>query len=151
MIRYVTGDATRPQADGDVVIAHVCNDIGKWGKGFVLALSRRWTEPERDYLEWIKGSSPYLGDTKIVRVEPTVWVANMIAQSGVRSASNPHPLNYVALGECLSRVGNWARYKGASVHMPRIGCGLAGGTWDKVEQIILKELAGLDVFVYDLP
>jgi hypothetical protein len=35
--------------------------------------------------------------------------------------------------------------------MPRIGCGLAGGTWDKVEPIVLKELAGLDVFVYDMP
>ncbi|MEV6001124.1 Appr-1-p processing protein, partial [Streptomyces griseomycini] len=27
---------------GVKVIAHVCNDIGGWGKGFVLAVSRRW-------------------------------------------------------------------------------------------------------------
>jgi hypothetical protein len=28
------GDATSPQAKGPKVIAHVCNDIGAWGKGF---------------------------------------------------------------------------------------------------------------------
>ena len=35
--------------------------------------------------------------------------------------------------------------------MPRIGCGLAGGKWAKVEPIIERATAGLcDVFVYDL-
>jgi hypothetical protein len=35
--------------------------------------------------------------------------------------------------------------------MPRIGCGLAGGDWNKVEAIINKTLIsnGLEVFVYD--
>jgi len=37
------------------------------------------------------------------------------------------------------------------VHMPRIGCGLAGGKWEKIEPIILSELIdkGINVFVYD--
>ena len=33
--------------------------------------------------------------------------------------------------------------------MPRIGCGLAGGNWNEVEQII-KDVASVDVYVYDL-
>jgi len=40
-INYRHGDATAPKADGPVVIVHVCNDVGKWGKGFVLAVSKR--------------------------------------------------------------------------------------------------------------
>jgi hypothetical protein len=28
------------------LICHICNDLGGWGKGFVLALSRRWEGPE---------------------------------------------------------------------------------------------------------
>ena len=36
-IVYVRGDATVPSVKGVKVIAHVCNDIGGWGKGFVLA------------------------------------------------------------------------------------------------------------------
>lgn len=42
---YLTGDATAPGGTGTRIIAHVCNDIGHWGKGFVLAISKRWPEP----------------------------------------------------------------------------------------------------------
>jgi hypothetical protein len=37
-ITYVRGDATAPSVKGVKLIAHVCNDIGGWRKGFVLAL-----------------------------------------------------------------------------------------------------------------
>jgi hypothetical protein len=41
----------------------------------------------------------------------------------------------------------------ATVHMPRIGCGLAGGRWEEVGAIVEEELAsrGVAVTVYDLP
>ena len=37
--------------------------------------------------------------------------------------------------------------------MPRIGCGLAGGTWDKIEPLIQSNLSDKEiaVTVYDLP
>ncbi len=54
-LRIIKGDATCPQAKGPKVIAHVCNDLGGWGKGFVLAVSKRWAEPERAYREWHRG------------------------------------------------------------------------------------------------
>ncbi len=38
------------------MVAHVCNDIGGWGKGFVLAVSRRWPEPEAAYRAWHRGA-----------------------------------------------------------------------------------------------
>lgn len=39
-----------------------------------------------------------------------------------------------------------------TVHIPRIGCGLAGGSWDKVENIIKETLCknNIQVYVYDL-
>ena len=41
---------------------------------------------------------------------------------------------------------------GASLHMPRIGCGLAGGSWDVIQPILesIAEPYGLDLYVYDL-
>jgi O-acetyl-ADP-ribose deacetylase (regulator of RNase III) len=36
-IGYVKGDATQPQSKGNRIIAHVCNDFGGRGKGFVVA------------------------------------------------------------------------------------------------------------------
>ncbi|HJZ91138.1 MAG TPA: hypothetical protein VKE40_09715 [Gemmataceae bacterium] len=47
-ITYQNGDATQPQALGVKMICHACNDIGARGKGFVLALSRRWEQPEAE-------------------------------------------------------------------------------------------------------
>jgi len=37
-ITYRRGDATAPNADGSKIVCHVCNDVGGWGKGFVVAL-----------------------------------------------------------------------------------------------------------------
>jgi hypothetical protein len=35
--------------------------------------------------------------------------------------------------------------------MPRIGCGLAGGKWEKAEPLLRETLPGTQIFVYDLP
>ena len=40
-INYLIDEATAPDDEAPGVIAHVCNDSGGWGKGFVLAISRR--------------------------------------------------------------------------------------------------------------
>ena len=41
---------------------------------------------------------------------------------------------------------------GASVHLPRIGCGLAGGDWGRVEPLLVKHLCAreITVMVYDV-
>jgi hypothetical protein len=38
----------------------------------------------------------------------------------------------------------------ATIHMPRIGCGLAGGKWESVEPLIRIAIPTIEVFVYDL-
>jgi len=152
-IHYKTGDATRPGTAGRNIIAHICNDVGGWGKGFVLALSRRWPEPERAYREWHSEKRPAfeLGAVQIVELGENLFVANMIAQQGIRPTSAGPPIRYAALRSCLEALAKDAKRLDASVHMPRIGCGLAGGTWDQVEPIILETLvaAGIAVHVYD--
>jgi O-acetyl-ADP-ribose deacetylase (regulator of RNase III) len=143
MIRYVQGDATQPRARGNKDIAHVCNDLGGWGKGFVLAVSKRWPEPEDAYRAWHRGRSENdfgLGAVQVVQVEPFIWVANMIAQRGMKTGSKGPPIRHEAVRTCLKRLAGEADGLGASVHMPRIGCGLAGGRWEQVEPIILDEL-----------
>ncbi|MFF2191454.1 macro domain-containing protein [Streptomyces sp. NPDC058157] len=153
-ITIISGDATSPQAKGPKVIAHVCNDLGGWGKGFVLAVSRRWPEPEADYRAWHRGRAGNdfgLGAVRLVRVRPDTWVANMIGQRGIRSGSSGVPIRYDALERCLTALAGHALELGASVHMPRIGCGLAGGKWSRVEPLISAALSakGVAVTVYD--
>ena len=155
-IRYLRGDATSPQAKGVKIIAHVSNDLGGWGKGFVLAISRRWSEPESQYRAWHRERAHNdfgLGATQFVPVEPEIWVANMVGQHGIRRKGDmgPQPVRYEAIEQCLAAVAAKAQELNASVHMPRIGCGLAGGTWEKIEPLILTQLCERDVevWVYD--
>jgi O-acetyl-ADP-ribose deacetylase (regulator of RNase III) len=155
-ITYLQGNATCPQAKGVKVVCHICNDIGGWGKGFVLAVSRRWEQPEAEYRAWYaagKKAGFALGAVQFVQVEPYVWVANMIGQRGIKRGSSGPPIRYDAVAECLASVAAKARELGASVHMPRIGCGLAGGDWTKIEPLIEEHLVakGVHVTVYDFP
>ena len=61
------------------------------------------------------------------------------------------PVRYEAIESGLGFVRERALADGASVHMPRIGCGLAGGDWARVESIVKATLvdAGVAVTVYD--
>jgi len=165
-IVYLKGDATKPQGDGVKIIAHIVNSAGGWGAGFVVALSKRWKAPESRYRKWFKeGAGFELGEVQLVLVEDEpdhLWVANMIAQVGYgRRGSAQHkslaleepdrpPIRYEALQVCLTKVGEQARRRRATIHMPRIGSGLAGGDWKIIEGIIIKTLGDLQVFVYDL-
>ncbi|MEU6982334.1 macro domain-containing protein [Streptomyces sp. NPDC046324] len=154
-ITYVRGDASAPQGKGVKIIAHVCNDLGGWGKGFVLALSRRWPEPEAAYRRWHRERARNdfaLGAAQFVQVGPYVWVANLVGQRGTRTGrSTGVPVRYEAIDAALGLLGDRAEELGASVHMPRIGCGLAGGKWSRVEPLIVERLAarGIPVTVYD--
>lgn len=159
-IRYAIGDATAPVGDGPKLIAHVANDVGAWGAGFTAAINERWMQPYRDYRDWYIASGRLaqpvpafgLGGTCFTEVDDSLWVASMVAQHGTRGWDNPKPIRYGPLERCLAEVGRFAQWKSASVHMPRIGCGLAGGSWDVVEPLIQDALCarGIAVTVYDL-
>lgn len=154
-ITYLKGDATSPQSSGIKIIAHISNDIGGWGKGFVLAISKRWQEPEKAYREWHRNRASNnfaLGNIQLIQVEPHIYVANMIGQRGTKTGrSTGVPVRYEAIESCLEKLSIEAKELKASVHMPRIGCGLSGGKWDRVEPLIKKTLLenDIDVYVYD--
>ncbi len=152
-INYIKGDATTPIGEDNKIIVHICNDIGGWGKGFVMALSRRWQKPEKEYRAWYASGEGFeLGALQLVAVEDNLWVANLIGQHKLRKgADGSPPIRYDAIQKGLKSLGAKAIELNASVHMPRIGCGLAGGKWEEIEPIILDALIDkkVAVTVYD--
>ncbi|HVI39649.1 MAG TPA: hypothetical protein VM577_03230 [Anaerovoracaceae bacterium] len=162
-LKYKAGDATIPESAGHRIIMHICNDIGGWGRGFVLALSKRWKKPEEEYRRWFRGQINFkLGAIQEVEVQSDTTVINMIAQRDVVADENGvQPLRLEALETCLDKVGELAVKNGSSIHAPRIGAGLAAGiadgydkdTWAQVETLIIEKLIkrGINVTIYDLP
>jgi len=165
MLEYRIGDATEPCVDeGTRVIIHVVNDEGKWGAGFSGAISKKWKEPEKYYRSQARFAkkSFKLGEVQWVFATLDLAVVNMIAQHGVsRDLLNYRPIRYESLESCLDKVAEGARAligqnggkgKGrVTVHMPRIGCGLAGGTWDVVGGLVEDSLWDIESYVYDRP
>lgn len=150
-IEYLKGDATAPIGDGVKFLVHICNDVGKWGKGFVLAVSHRWPSPEKEYrAAFTRSPQPVLGDVQCIAVGGSVYVANLIGQHGIaKGIKGEPPIRYDAVRQGLEKVAVFAKQHHATVHMPRIGCGLAGGSWDKIEPIIIQTLKDISVIVYD--
>ncbi|WP_315053110.1 macro domain-containing protein [Chryseobacterium indoltheticum] len=153
IINYLKGDATNPQIKGNKIIIHICNDIGGWGKGFVMAISKRWKKPENEYRKWFQSGENFnLGEIQMVQVEEDVWICNMIGQhTTVTNSKGIAPIRYEAVEKGLNKLIDEALQLNASVHMPRIGCGLAGGKWEEIEPIIETTLLknNVEVFVYD--
>jgi O-acetyl-ADP-ribose deacetylase (regulator of RNase III) len=156
-IKYIKGSATdiilfqktAPTADNHV-IAHICNDYGGWGAGFVLALSKLSKLPEQAYRA-LQVEHRQLGNTYLVEIQPGLSAANMIAQHG-NSASGKPAVRYAALAFCLDSLQYQLPGTNTAIHMPRIGCGLGGGDWETVEPLIIEYLSEKDiqVVVYDL-
>ena len=159
MIRYITGDVTKPEDTGGIrVVVHVCNDVGGWGpegRSVADAIGRRWPDAKTEYkLQFAndKSETLRLGDVQLVDVGDKLWVANCIAQHGYRRPGNLTPFKYEAFENCLGFLVRAFVGKNASFHMPRVGCGLGGADWHSVEHLITQTLieAELSVTVYDL-
>jgi O-acetyl-ADP-ribose deacetylase (regulator of RNase III) len=156
LIEFVFGDATRPQGGGPRVIAQIVTDEAViWGGGgFAAAVRRAWPHAQEEFRQWVAGHREHLGLGRVHVSSPRdqMQIASIVAQHGYGQASRPR-VRYNALRQGLSAVAQLAREIGATVHMPRIGTGLAGGSWDIVEELIWDTLgrAGVHVTVYDLP
>lgn len=151
-IQYVLGNALSPLGEGDKAVIHCCNNIGAWGAGFTKALSDRWSGPENAYRNLHKSKGLSLGAVQIVQVEESLYVCNLIGQEGIRGLSDIPPIRYEAIRLGFNRIAKKWEGLPVSLHMPRIGAGLAGGDWALIEPLIEACFIrkGFEVTVYDL-
>jgi len=145
---YIDGDVREPIGDGNKIIIHCCNDIFVFGAGVALSIKNKWPEACIKYKEWGVKSDVKLGDVQFVMVEKDIAVGNMIAQHGIYNQGNIPPIRYEALNTALIKVHNKAKKHNASIHLPyKMCCGLAGGDWAIVEDLIMKNLCDKEIEV----
>lgn len=160
-LRNVRGDATEPQTTAPneiALIPHCCNNDGKWGKGFVLALSKKWKKPEYRYKKFCRVEPlPLLGKVCYAKINDHLAIANMIGQDGTVSKDNPIPVKYVALASCMLKVVDYIsmiRSKTGNpvvIHCCKFGSDLAGGDFRFILELI-REIwleNGISVVVYE--
>lgn len=152
-ITYVRGDATRPRGDGIRIVAQIVNDrAALWGGGFALVVRKKWPKVQESFRSWAEDENLELGKTHVTFADSSTAIFNMICQHGYGPSPKPR-IRYAHLKNCLDQLANFALQQKASVHLPRIGCGQAGGSWEIVSELIDYALCrqGIRVTVYDPP
>jgi hypothetical protein len=140
-----------------ILLPHIANDAGIWGKGFTQVLDQHWPEIGKRFKAWtetIKSTElEPLGEVCFDFVQGSeVLVLSMVAQHKVFSAYNLKPIRYAALIRSMERVVEIG--KGIScteIHCPKFGAGLARGNWDFIQELIQEIWVdqNFDVTVYN--
>lgn len=152
-IQYLIGDATEPRSRPALIVQIVNDATPNWGgRGFARAVRTRWPEVQQSFRAFVEKERLRLGKVHLARPDADVWLMSIVAQKGY-GPSPTHRVRYAALRKGLRAAARYSHELGASVHMPRIGCGEGGGDWTIVAELIRAELIRQDVpvTVYDLP
>lgn len=189
MIEYTKGDifsyvknevAEGTIAESPILIVHCCNNVGAWGRGFVVALSEFDPRPERAYREWAEARRGVmvntmgelrpryvlpLGKAQAVVLErheekPALVVGNIIGQHDIGRKSVRPPVRYDAIHSGLvslyESIIHENREREWRLWLPKMGSGLAGGEWEYIEAILLmtrhsfKSEVDVSIRVFDL-
>ena len=135
MIREVQGDLLKCDAD---ILCHQTNFSGIMGGGIAASI-RETVLTDRQYREYqsicAEKGKALLGTVQYLPAKGGKTIANLFSQNDWNAG--PVLTNYEALRACLNAVESYAREHGNTVALPGfIGCGIAGGDWKTVREII---------------
>ena len=119
------------------MIAHGCNCLNVMGAGIAKQIKERY--PEAYYAD-----KYYWFDCKEKLSNYSFTEDFTICNLYTQLTPGPY-LDYEALTLCLRKLN--MDFPGMSLGLPQIGCGLAGGDWAIVREIIKKELRDMNVTV----
>lgn len=155
MIKEIKGDIIR---DGKGMICHQCNYQGVMGAGVAYQIKRSLLSPSQ-YAEYkqlcfdsgysLLGTNQYIHcDNELVGANHEIQiVVNMFCQNEEHDWRGSRT-NYDAMRECFNSILINAETLKLPVYIPGyIGCGLAGGDWDTVKNIIWDIFEKSDVEV----
>ena len=147
MIRVKQGDILQAE---ETIIAHQVNCFGAAG-GLAYHVFKKWPVAESDYQQLIHRTidhlSVLLGIAQLTGQQPDgKIIANLYGQYLPGQDFRPS-----ALRRALERLATVAKIMNTSVALPYgISCGICGGDWNEVQQIIEETMQGVDVTLYKL-
>lgn len=149
-IKYVKGDLIELAKKGEFeVIIHCCNCFNTMGAGIAKTIRDEFPEAYLKDKNTIKGDRSKLGTYNSVTIKKypkPFFVINLYGQYDFKVGNGPN-INYVSLAEGLLQIKK--DFTGLKFGLPRIGAGLAGGSWTVIEAILLATLKDEDVTVVD--
>lgn len=139
MIEEIKGDLLTSGAD---ILCHQTNYVGVMGAGIAYAIKTKLLTPEQ-YMEYQRycqlHGSMALGSVQFIHLSNGQYVANVFSQDDFYSKRKDTITDYEAMEKALIKVDKFAHANGLTVAIPGyMGCGIAGGDWEKVRRIIRR-------------
>ena len=132
---------------GERVIVHGCNCFNTMGSGIAKQIKRRYPKAYTVDQATRKGDRGKLGRfSQAIIDDHDVIIVNAYTQ--YRYGRDKVHVDYDALKTVISRI--CVDIREGTIAMPKIGCGLAGGDWDVVSEILesVSEKYGRTFHVY---
>ena len=154
-IIYKKGDVLN---SGEHVIVHGCNCFNTMGSGIAKQVREQYPEAYEADQDTVKGDRGKLGRfSGIVDDDSGVVIINAYTQYYYGRNPETVYLDYDALERVITQVFGLGSefvslFAEHPIAMPKIGCGLANGDWDRVSEILerLSERHGRDIHIYEL-
>lgn len=139
--RVVEGDLIALALQGEFdVIVHGCNCFCTMGAGIARRVQMQFPEAYAADLMTRKGDKNKLGYFSSASVTENGHNITIINGYTQFKPSGPLPLvDYDAVERLFRKIKK--EFSGKRIGYPKIGAGLAGGDWQKIEQIINQALA----------
>lgn len=145
-ICIIEGDILSPTSDTSkpTVVCHQVNCRAKMGAGLAKQIRDRFPGVYIAYHEKCLAGYASLGDVLCVSC-PDYIIANIFGQDGYGNDGGCYT-DYDALKAAFNGIA--ARFSDSTIRIPyKMGCGLGGGNWEKVQEIIYDELVSKNIDV----
>jgi O-acetyl-ADP-ribose deacetylase (regulator of RNase III) len=153
-LEYVKGDAVKALQEGKVdFLMHCCNAQGVMGAGIALQVREAFPESYAYYKHWCEtsGKGQWLLGRNVVH-------SNVINAIGQHKTGRGKQVHYGAIAKCIAELGEDDRIRNVGIGMRPtkiavpylMGCGLAGGDWTVVEELLQAKPSFVSIYVYHL-
>lgn len=146
-IDFIDGDLLN--VDSGIVV-HQVNCMGVMGAGLAKALSDKYADLKPAYLRAVgsvEDKKALLGRTFYKQVSASLVIANCFGQ--YQYGRDKQHTHYGALMYSLKQVAITASKNDMPVYIPYgLGCGLAGGDWSTVLELIIRAFADCSTAVH---
>jgi O-acetyl-ADP-ribose deacetylase (regulator of RNase III) len=135
------------------IICHQVNCQGVMGAGVALAIRKKWLVAYSKYMQASSRGELVLGNVIFVKIQTNLCVAHICGQD--RYGRTDVYTDYKALDKAIRYISevrmivNKDMKMAVPVYFPnKMGCGLAGGDWNIVIQIIGKYIPDAKIINY---
>lgn len=134
-IKFIKGDILTSSYE---IICHGVNASGGFGSGIAGQIAKKYPLVRQEYFRKYQDSGWKLGECQFVWI-PSInkYIVNICTQEKY-GKENKLYVNYEAIENGIRFVLKYALQEKFSVATVKLGCGLGGGDWNIVRQIIFE-------------